>query len=384
MKIPTRTLVFLISLLVSASARAQLDLPYKLAIKPAPREMQAFDGKGQKHLVYELYVTNFEKKPLRLQSLEIEESWPGGKRSLRKFPQEELVKMYSSVAGELTRPQDPLLPPGQAGILYVYLSYPSGKGVPQSLINKLSASPEGGGEPIKQMASPSMAVSPKPAPSLSSPLKGRNWFTPNGPSNISTHRRVALPISGRVCIPERFAVDWIQLGEKGWSYQGDPQRNESYYAYREPVSAVGAGKVVAVKDGIPENTPASKSLAVPITLDTIGGNYVIQELAPGVYAFYAHLIPGSLKAKVGDVLKAGDEIGLLGNSGNSTEPHLHFQLMDHSSPLEAEGLPFELKSFTRASYDSKLDENQDFTYFKIKGSRPVQNEAFMDFDLGDL
>ena len=86
-------------------------------------------------------------------------------------------------------------------------------------------------------------------------------------------------------------------------------------------------------------------MAVPITLETVGGNHVILELAPGVYAFYAHLQPGSIRVKLGDTVNRGDPVGLLGNSGNSTAPHLHFHLTDGNSLLGAEGIPFEFDRF---------------------------------------
>lgn len=86
-----------------------------------------------------------------------------------------------------------------------------------------------------------------------------------------------------------------------------------------------------------------------MTLVTIGGNHVVIEIAKGQYAFYAHLQPGSLRVRVGDRVKRGQVVGLVGNSGNSTEPHLHFHLTDAIAPgtstLGAEGIPYALPSF---------------------------------------
>jgi murein DD-endopeptidase len=84
---------------------------------------------------------------------------------------------------------------------------------------------------------------------------------------------------------------------------------------------------------------------VPITLETVGGNYVILDLGQGRYAFYAHLQPGSLRVKAGDKVRRGQVIGLVGNSGNSTEPHLHFHISDANSPLGSDGLPYLLTAF---------------------------------------
>jgi murein DD-endopeptidase MepM/ murein hydrolase activator NlpD len=86
-------------------------------------------------------------------------------------------------------------------------------------------------------------------------------------------------------------------------------------------------------------------MAVPITLETVGGNHVILDVGGGYYAFYAHLVPGSVKVKVGDRVKKGQQVGLLGNSGNSTAPHLHFHMGDKNSPLGSEGLPFLFDKF---------------------------------------
>ena len=88
--------------------------------------------------------------------------------------------------------------------------------------------------------------------------------------------------------------------------------------------------------------PGITSRAVPITSETVGGNHIVLDLGGGRYAFYAHLQPGSLKVKVGDRVTRGQVIGLVGNSGNSTEPHLHFHISDGVSPLGSEGLPYVL------------------------------------------
>jgi murein DD-endopeptidase MepM/ murein hydrolase activator NlpD len=66
----------------------------------------------------------------------------------------------------------------------------------------------------------------------------------------------------------------------------------------------------------------------------------VLDLGGGTYAFYAHLQPGSLRVKNGDRVTRGRVLGLLGNSGNSTEPHLHFHVSDGMSPLGSEGLPY--------------------------------------------
>jgi murein DD-endopeptidase len=85
--------------------------------------------------------------------------------------------------------------------------------------------------------------------------------------------------------------------------------------------------------------------AVPITLETLGGNYLLLDLGRGYSAFYAHLQPGSLRVKVGDKVSRGQVLGLLGNSGNSDAPHLHLHVADAKSPSGAEAVPFVFASF---------------------------------------
>jgi hypothetical protein len=162
------------------------------------------------------------------------------------------------------------------------------------------------------------------------------------PGRDSGHRRALIATEGSARIAQRFAIDWVQVHPTGATFIGDQKDNKSYRAYGSDVLAVANAMVVATKDGIPENVPGATSRAVPITSDTIGGNHIVLDLGGGRYAFYAHLQPGSLKVKVGDRVTRGQVIGLVGNSGNSTEPHLHFHISDGVSPLGSEGLPYVL------------------------------------------
>jgi len=181
---------------------------------------------------------------------------------------------------------------------------------------------------------------------IGAPLRGDNWMAANGPSNTSGHRRALIPVEGKARIAQRFAIDWVRINPDGTTFTGDPKDNKNYRAYGSEALAVADGAVTEVKDGIPENVPGINSRAVPITLETVGGNHVILDIGHGRCAFYAHLQPGSLKVKLGDHVRRGQVLGLVGNSGNSTEPHLHFHLSDGNSPLGSEGIPYALESFT--------------------------------------
>jgi len=109
--------------------------------------------------------------------------------------------------------------------------------------------------------------------------------------------------------------------------------------------------------------------AVPITLDTVAGNYVIIEHERGRYALYAHLQPKSLRVKVGNHVRRGQVLGRLGNSGNSDAPHVHFHLCDASSALGCEGLPYVIDRFEVLGH---LDVGADLRTLKPWSPRPDQ------------
>jgi murein DD-endopeptidase MepM/ murein hydrolase activator NlpD len=96
-------------------------------------------------------------------------------------------------------------------------------------------------------------------------------------------------------------------------------------------------------DGRPEQTPGK--YPTNISLDEADGNCVILDLGGGRFAMYAHMQPGSIKVRKGDRVKSGQVIGLVGDSGNSVVPHLHFQVMDAASSLGSNGLPYEIREF---------------------------------------
>ena len=110
--------------------------------------------------------------------------------------------------------------------------------------------------------------------------------------------------------------------------------------------AVADGTVVFTHDGEPEQTPGE---AIPATkFSQIGGNKVILQIAPKVFAAYEHLQPDSLTVKVGDKVKTGAVLAKLGNTGPSTGPHLHFGLLDRPNVATGRALPFVFDRYTLA------------------------------------
>jgi hypothetical protein len=221
----------------------------------------------------------------------------------------------------------------------------AGSTAPTQLLNRVAIE-QGTGDSVRTSELDASVIPVAPtAVVIGPPLRGGVWLAANGPADVSGHRRALIPIAGAPSIAQRFAIDWVKVADDDKTFKGEQLKNESYYAEGVDALAVANGSVVAVKDSIPENVPGINSRAVPITLETVGGNHVIIDIGGGNYAFYAHLKPGSIRVKKGDRVTRGQVVGLVGNTGNSTEPHLHFHISDGNSPLGSEGLPYRLDSF---------------------------------------
>ena len=103
---------------------------------------------------------------------------------------------------------------------------------------------------------------------------------------------------------------------------------------------------IFVRDDIPDNPGEAKANALPDTLANLGGNRVVLDLGGGKFASYMHLQPRSIRVKVGESVRAGDVLALVGNSG-APAPHLHFQVNDGPGPMISEGLPYVFDTFVR-------------------------------------
>jgi murein DD-endopeptidase MepM/ murein hydrolase activator NlpD len=133
-------------------------------------------------------------------------------------------------------------------------------------------------------------------------------------------------------VDQRFAYDLVVV-EDGRSHTGEGRTNDDYHCYGLGVVAPGAGQVVEARDDLPDNTPGEMNPAVP------PGNHVILDHGNGEYSFLAHLMQGSARVAKGDQVEAGDTLGLCGNSGNSSEPHLHYHLQDSADFGRGAGMP---------------------------------------------
>jgi Peptidase family M23 len=192
------------------------------------------------------------------------------------------------------------------------------------------------------------------------PLRGE-WTVERTPA----HR---IPSHGTDVLGQRYAYDFIRTDERRgahvhpatslrWVLIGG--RTRDCYGWGEPVHAVSSGEVVVAVDGVPErewiHVLRESWVALRTAVSATGnrgsidpkdlaGNHVIVR-SDKFFALYAHLAPGSVAVALGERVSVGEVIGRVGHTGNSTAPHLHFQLMDSADALHAQGIACAFDSY---------------------------------------
>ncbi|GAB3256983.1 M23 family metallopeptidase [Chitinimonas naiadis] len=180
-------------------------------------------------------------------------------------------------------------------------------------------------------------VRPAPPPIAESPYK-----------DYQTKATLRLPFEGEwlvvwggrtqeqnyhiVARDQRYAYDLLKTAD-GKTHKGDGKQLSDYYCWNQKILAPAKGTVVEVIDGLPDQAIGTTNAQAP------AGNHVMLDLGQGEYALLAHLQQGSVKVKLGDKVTSGEELGRCGNSGNTSEPHLHFHLQDKPKFGEGDGMP---------------------------------------------
>lgn len=223
-------------------------------------------------------------------------------------------------------------------------------GLPSDGLAIVARGKDAGGKPVEARAT--LKVENHRSPNeYNFPLAG-TWYVGASPSLNSPHRWVAN---------EEFAYDLIALGGDGQTHKGDGSHLADYYAYGRDVLAVADGVVVeASADAMEANdrlrqpdegeeaywkrTVEEQNKLLVKGYKLPFGNYVVIRHAGGEFSHYGHLKQGSVRVKAGDAVTRGQAIAQLGHTGNSTEPHLHFQLTDGPDSLYSRGIPITFKN----------------------------------------
>ncbi len=327
--------------------------PIVASLTAPPIPVRATDGRI--HLAYELVLINTLSQPVIIQAVRAR----AGDRTLQELDAETLPAWFR-VLGSTT--PGTTLGPGQSGMVWIDATVDDRAQIPSRIENVIDIEMEKPNPPlVPKKMSETLAETPvqsRDAVVIAPPLRGSRWLDGDGCCTLTAHRGALNPINGAFWGAERFAIDFVRLDEKGRMVIGDKSKLESYPYYGADVHAVADGPVVAVVGDRPEQTPGANPSG--LKLDEYGGNYVVQDIGNGHYAFYAHLQTGSntARVRVGQELKSGAVLGLLGNSGNSDAPHLHFHVMAGTDPLASNGVPFRFHSFeleSRLASDAELD-----------------------------
>lgn len=313
---------------------------------------------GRWHLVYELVITNTNPTPATLQKIVVV---AGGDQStiLASYEGKELVSRLHTMAGDHVK--DANFSYSESRLFLIDFSVADSSKLPTSLLHQFSLM--GAATPARQPADPKLqnyTAAPikisRKLPVIGPPLAGKHWVAINGCCGPDgAHRATGLPVNGQIYFAQRFAIDWMQLDDAGRLVHGDPADVHSYTSYGAEVLAVADGVVVDTLNTLDNQIPGKMPDPKTITIENVDGNHVVIDIGDGVYAFYAHLQKDSVNVQPGARVKRGDVLGKLGNTGNTSAPHLHFHLMEGSSVLGSNGIPYVLDAFELAGQVSKAN-----------------------------
>jgi hypothetical protein len=333
-----------IFLFLSGASAENYGRPTAIVVSPI-HEAQVIRGDdGMDHVEYDLLVVNVFSEPVTLASVSVLD---GGGKELMQIEGETLAAATQTL---FSKTPSPTIPASAAVSVDVDLILPAGA-APARVTHRIgyTIAPDSKDKAMidrPEIEGPEVAVNLAPAIIIRPPVSGDGWLITSACCKPNGHRDERIAIDGaRIETAETFAVDWGKVkGDR--LFDGDGKTVEQFYGFGEDVSAVADGTVVSVHDGVSD--PAPFVVTTPESTSGYGGNNVMLEIAPHVFAWYAHLRRDSIKVEVGEAVKAGARIAKLGNTGPSMGPHLHFGLLAKPDPIAGRSLPFVLDDFTIA------------------------------------
>jgi hypothetical protein len=347
--------------------------PIVSSVLTRPTPVKATDGRF--HIDYEVVLTNNTPFTMAVEGFEVRDART--RRVLARLSGPALAANMGPVAGppasSFGEPSDQNPPAGpseqaasdaattmassQTSVVWVDLKVSSAR--PRSLEHRIVASTR---PPDPQFAFRGLVgrVQTGGTPVVIGPPVGPGiWVADEGCCTNPTHHRRALPgFNGELLAVNRFAIDWVLVDRSHRAWIGDPTRLSSYLSYRQPLIAATSGRVVGTHDGVRNNPPQGPLTGSPPIKD-FAGNYVSIRIRPRRYLLYAHMVPGSVRVRPGQRVRRGQVIGLLGNSGNTSTPHLHFQVSNRPGFAPVDSVPYVFNRFAFLGQitDEFTDEN---------------------------
>jgi peptidase M23-like protein len=383
-----RALLLVVALLTAGASALGAESPAKyagagdeltslaLSVVSAPTPFRGSDGLT--HLTYELQAINTRPQRVGLIALEVRDAGDG--RVLLSLGGADVATVFQRA----DRSSADVLEAAQAGWFWLDVTL-AAAAVPTMLTHRvvtLGPDASGGAAPLRsgwrQAAQTGgvVTVATTPPVVIGPPVEGKRWLALNGCCQGQAHRRAALPVNSTLFVSQRFAIDWVRLDAAGRVLTGDAEQNTSYPSYGRRAVAVADATVVSVLDDVPERAPGAP--AADTSLENITGNHVVLDLGGGRYAFYAHLQPRSVKVRAGERVKRGQALGLIGNSGNTSAPHLHFHVSDGAGPLSSQGVPYVIDRFTVAGRATETAEPERVGIAPVSGPAVRHDELPLD------
>jgi hypothetical protein len=251
--------------------------------------------------------------------------------------------------------------------------------VPDKLVHRLTLNRSSSGLPPATITGGEVIVRKDLKPVvIGSPLKGSAWVVMETTLPTTHHFVMPVTINNMTTVDQRYAQDWFLIDPvTGNAAAGNATLARNFFAYGKELLAVADGTVVDVRDGVPDNELIYH--LPPFSFATGTGNNVVIDIGDGKYACYCHIIPGSIKVRKGDRVKEGQVIALLGNTGQSDVPHLHFEVVTGKpSIIGGEGYPFVFRA-----YDQVADTINE-TEMSVKSSAPRYDGANTWTNFGDF
>jgi hypothetical protein len=324
--------------------------PLVAEIIAAPHVVPGSDGK--RHIVYELALTNITGGDVRFEKLEVVD--PDRGATLAELGPDELAKRVTPGASRGNETRE--LAAYQFAVVFLHVALAEGAAVPARITHEITAHFAVIGTDMTLTLGEAVVVATAPVV-LGPPLGGKGYVAADGCCDSIRHVRALLSLDGKFHLAQRFAIDWEQIDENNTIVVGDTKVPANYHIYGKPILAVADGTVVGTRDDLQDQVPGALPANLPI--DEADGNFVVLDIRSGLFVNYAHMRPGSVTVKLGDKVRRGDQIGEVGNTGNSQAPHLHLHVMDSASPLASDGLPYVFDGFTITAVDEAGTEDFD-------------------------
>ena len=313
------------------------DVPIHVELPVTP---QIFPGDdGRRHIAYHAFFLNLGNAELVFDRLDvIDTDRNTALVSYDPTPLRRPAILHVQLPDTPRRETLRRLPPGRIALFRAWITLDSAQPAPRPITHRITFAPIptlriaralNDTDAVAVVTLEPLSLVPESPVVIGPPLRGGPWRASGGASPVSYHLGLGV-LDGRGRMAERFAVDFQKVDSAGSILPNpfpDTLNNRMFYSDRAEVLAVADGEVALVHDGMPANVPTpsgDENMPIPRTRESGPRNQVGIRIRDGVYAQNAHLAPNSIRVKVGDRVRKGQVIGLVGNVGNSKNPHLHF------------------------------------------------------------